>query len=180
MKKQLLAAGLTVMMLAAAGCSGAKTNVPATSEAPSEIGMANPWTEDENADAAAQAAGVGYFVLPENGTEYDGGKIDFYSYQHMEELAEADGDIGAASIIVRKGLKQNSEDVSGDYTEYAKTWSFGVDGFTVNCYGQEEGKANKILWLSDNFSYSICVYGQGDDNYGIGDNDVKALVAAIQ
>ena len=40
----------------------------------------------------------------------------------------------------------------------------------------------KAVWLSDNFSYSITVRGQGDlyDTYGLGAEDVVALVTAIQ
>ena len=146
------------------------------------IGMPNPWTEDESPEAAAQAAVVGYFDLPENGTDFEGGRLDWTTYRHMDSLAEADGDIGAATIVVRKGLKQNSDDVSGDYTEYAQEWTKEIDFFTVKCYGQVENKTMKAVWLSDNFSYSIVIRGQGDDaeTYGISENDLENLVLAIQ
>ena len=40
----------------------------------------------------------------------------------------------------------------------------------------------KAVWLSDNFSYSIMVRGQGDyyTIYGLCEEDVIALVTAIQ
>ncbi len=146
------------------------------------VGIPNPWSEDETAEAAAEGAGVGYFEVPENGTEYDGGRLDWSTFRHMEELAEAEGCIGAAAITARKGLKQNSEDVSGDYNVYAKEWSLDLDGTTIKCYGQEDGKTMKALWVTDNFSYSIVISGQGDDaaTYGLGDNDILSLATDIQ
>ena len=40
----------------------------------------------------------------------------------------------------------------------------------------------KAIWISDNFSYSIMVRGQGDiyDTYGLDEEAIGALVAAIQ
>ncbi len=146
------------------------------------VGMANPWTDTEDVNKAADGAEVGYFMVPENGTEVTGGRIDWYGFRFMTHLAEADGAVGAAELTVRKGLKQESEDVSGDYTEYAYTWTQEADGWDVTCYGNEEGRMMKAVWLSDNFSYSITVRGQGDlyDTYGLGAEDVVALVTAIQ
>jgi hypothetical protein len=146
------------------------------------IGMANPWSDAETAEEAADGAGVGYFLVPENGTEAVGGRIDWFGFRYMDRLAEADGAVGAAELTVRKGLKQDSEDVSGDYTEYAYTWTQEADGWEVTCYGNEEGRMMKAVWLSDNFSYSVTVRGQGDlyTVYGLGADDVVALVTAIQ
>lgn len=145
-------------------------------------GMVNPWSVVDTADEAAEGAGVGYFMVPEDGTETTGGSVNWYGFECMEGLAEANGSIGTADLTVRKGLKQDSEDVSGDYTEYAFSWTQETDDWEVSCFGNEEGKAMKIIWLSDNFSYSIMVRGQGDlyDTYGIDEEAVSALVAAIQ
>ena len=154
----------------------------AAEEDPEAVGMANPWTEVETAEAAAEGAGVGYFLVPEENMETSGGPVNWYGFQYMEGLAEADGAIGAAELTVRKGLKQDSEDVSGDYTEYAFVRTIEADGWQVTCSGNEEGKTMKAIWLSDNFSYSIMVRGQGDiyDVYGLDDEAIAALVAAIQ
>jgi hypothetical protein len=39
----------------------------------------------------------------------------------------------------------------------------------------------KAIWMSDNFSYSIMVRGQGDlnDTYGLGEADIATLVGSI-
>ena len=151
-------------------------------EEESVIGLANPWTDAANAEEAAEGAGVGYFLVPEGGTEVVGGRIDFGAFRFMDRLAEADGWVGAAELTVRKGLKQDSTDVSGDYTDYAYTWTVEADGWEVTCFGNEEGRMMKAVWLSDNFSYSIMVRGQGDyyTTYGLCEEDVIALVTAIQ
>ena len=145
-------------------------------------GMANPWTEAADADEAADGAGVGYFMVPEENAETTGGQVNWYGFQYMEGIAEADGGIGSAELTVRKGLKQNTADVSGDYTEYAFEWTQEAEGWQVSCFGNEEGRAMKAIWLSDNFSYSIVMRGQGDlyDVYGLDAEAIGALVAAIQ
>lgn len=146
------------------------------------VGMANPWSEADSADAAGQAAGVGGFFVPEN-KEYNGHMVHLSSYRYMENLAEAEGSIGSADLIIRKGLKQESTDVSGDYNNYPYNWSFeSEDGFVINCYGNVEGKTKKAIWLSDNFSYSMNIYGQGDDGelYGLDEDLMKVLVELIQ
>ena len=184
MKKRIMSFLLvTAVILALVGCNAG--NVAPTSETPADsenAGMANPWTEVDDAQSAADGAGVGYFVVPETG-EQAGMLIYIDMFRYMEGIAEASGSVGAAELIIRKGLKQNGEDVSGDYHEYNYDWTFeSKDGFVIKCYGNEEGKAMKTLWVSDNFSYSIYVMGQGDDSdtYGLSDEEIKYLVEEVQ
>ena len=176
MMKKTVFALLTAILLLAVSVFGAAI---AEEEA---VGLANPWTEVETAEEAAEGAEVGYFMLPEENTETTGGEIHWFAYLYMEHLAEADGVIGSADLTVRKGLNQESEDVSGDLTEYAYTWTQTTEDWEVTCFGNEEGQVMKAIWLSDNFSYSIMVRGQGDiyDTYGLDAEAIEALVAAIQ
>ena len=184
MKKILALTLAALMALALTACGGSSEQAAEeSSEAASEnMGVANPWTEAETAEAAAEGAGVGSFQLPENGTETSGGQIDWEGFQYMEGLAEADGWIGTAELTVRKGLAQDFEDPSGDYTEYRHTWEQDAGGLTVLCSGNVEGMATKVIWLSDDCSYSINVLGQGDlnDNYGLSPETVEELVSAIK
>ena len=110
-------------------------------------------------------------------------------YRYMDLLAEADGYVGAAGLTVRKGVKSpdhepgyDTADVSGDYTDYKYNWDLEASGWDVKCFGNEDGRTMKAIWLSDNFSYSIAVRGQGDiyDTYGLGNGDIAALVEAIE
>ena len=175
MKKLIM---IVILALALALCGSALCE-----EAPAEaVGMPNPWTDVETPDEAAEGAGVGYFMVPEDDTETAGGQVNWFGFRYMEGIAQADGAIGAAEMTVRKGLNQNTEDVSGDYTEYAFEWTVQTEDWEVSCFGNEEGRTMKAIWLSDNFSYSIMVRGQGDlyDTYGLDDETIVALVDAIQ
>ena len=163
------------------------TWLPATGDG--FISMANPWTEADSAEGAANGAGVGYFKLPEAGMEVGGGPIGWDSYRYMDLLAEANGYVGAAELTVRKGVNRpdrdvgyDTADVSGDYTAYAHEWMIEAKEWQVRCFGNENGRTMKAIWSSDNFSYCILVRGQGDirDVYGLGSDDIAALVGAIE
>jgi len=156
---------------------------------PEAVGVANPWSDVETAEAAAEGAGVGYFELPAEGTKVKGGEIHWGGYRYMQLLAQADGSVGSAELTVRKGVKNPAEkvnydtsDVSGDYNEYKESWDVRAGDWTVKCFGNDKGKTMKAIWTSDNFSYSIMVRGQGDiaDTYGLADEDIIAIVDDVQ
>lgn len=187
-----ITAALTLALMLTACASNsqsdAKTDAAETDEATS---LANPWTSAETAQEAAEGAGVGYFEVPSDDTQSSIGPINWYGYQYMDYLAEADGAIGAAELTVRKGinaekapedLAYDGNDVSGDLTEYAYTWEMDVDDWKVTCFGNEDGQTMKAIWQSDNFSYSIMVRGQGDlsDTFGLGAEDTAAIIKAVQ
>ncbi len=160
---------------------------PATDDNP--ISMPNTWTDADSAEAAADGADVGYFKLPEVGMKIDGGQIGWDNYRYMDLLAEANGYVGAADLTVRKGVNRpdhavsyDTADVSGDYSDYKYEWTIDAMGWQVRCFGNEEGRTMKAIWSSDNFSYCILVRGQGDirDTYGLGSDDIAALVGAIE
>lgn len=193
MKEILITALISTMVLSLAACGEEKVKVPVTAEESvdtteekneeASVGMANPWSDAADADAAAESAGVGYFIVPANNGSYNDHQVNISDFRYMEHLAEANGSIGAADFTIRKGLKQESDDVSGDYTKYAYNWSFeSNDGFVINCYGNEEGKTMKAIWVSENFSYSLLVRGQGDeyDTYGLDEDTMKLIVEDIQ
>ena len=145
-------------------------------------GIANPWKDVETPEEAAEASGVGYFQVPEDGTETEIGPLNWYGFRYMDRLAEADGAIGAAELTVRKGINEDGEDVSGDYTEYKYDWTVEAGDWEVSCFGNEEGKTMKAIWVSDNFSYSIMICGQGDlyDTFGVDEAILAQLVEGIQ
>ncbi len=182
MKKLLIFAMTTALAFSITACGASKTDSSTTETTTEKTEMANPWTETASSGDAAEGAGVGYFMVPEAGKEYENGLLGWDTFKYSEGIAEADGFIGAAELTVRKGLKQDTEDVSGDYNEYKYNWEEKIGDFTLKCYGNEEGKAKKTIWVSDNFSYSISVLGQGDESetFGLGSADIKALASEIQ
>ena len=182
-----LTAACMAFSLAACGASGSQqassTNEEAAQEETAQSSeLANPWTDVSTAEEAADGAGVGYFMVPEDDSQSSIGPINWYGYRCMEGIAQADGAIGAAELTVRKGLKQDTTDVSGDYETYAFEWTQEVDDWQVSCFGNVEGQMMKAIWVSDNFIYSIEVRGQGDlyDTFGLGAEDTALLVSGIQ
>ena len=71
--------------------------------------------------------------------------------------------------------------------EMGWTYEVAEDKPKTRLYDPETGeylndKTMKAIWISDNFSYSILVRGQGDlfDTFGLDADVIAALVAAIQ
>ena len=199
MKKRIAIILSLVMMFGAASCgtkteetssaevtasiedvSVAETSVASETEASAEI--PNPWSDADDASAAASGAGVGYFVVPSDGTDTDIGPVSWDGFRYTDRLAEAYGYIGVCSVTIRKGLNQDTDDVSGDYNDYAYEWDLEADGWLVHCRGNVDGQAMLITWISDNFAYSISIRGQGDeyDSFGIDEYLVDSLVSQIQ
>ena len=54
---------------------------------PEAVGMANPWTDVETPDEAAEGAGVGYFMVPEENTETAAGPVNWYCFRYIEGIA---------------------------------------------------------------------------------------------
>lgn len=160
--------------------SAAETSGAPETEASAEI--PNPWSDADDASAAASGAGVGYFVVPSDGTDTDIGPVSWDGFRYTDRLAEAYGYIGVCSVTIRKGLNQDTDDVSGDYNDYAYEWDLEADGWLVHCRGNVDGQAMLITWISDNFAYSISIRGQGDeyDSFGIDEYLVDSLVSQIQ
>ena len=145
--------------------SAAETSGASETEASAEI--PNPWSDADDASAAASGAGVGYFVVPSDGTDTDIGPVSWDGFRYTDRLAEAYGYIGVCSVTIRKGLNQDTDDVSGDYNDYAYEWDLEADGWLVHCRGN---------------AYSISIRGQGDeyDSFGIDEYLVDSLVSQIQ
>ncbi len=174
MKKILAVLFAALLVLALAACGGKKEDP----EPSGTVGMANPWSDVSTAGEAAEGAGVGYFTLPDSGANVGTVTVNWSVFRWMTGLAEARGTVGNAELTIRKGLKENGTDVSGDYGTYEKEWTVDVGGVTVNCFGDKNGMTFKALWTTDNFSYSIFL--RDDGATGLGADDTLALVSAVQ
>ena len=208
MKKSLIAltalAGILVFALARCSGSGASSSASSasssasassaassasaeSSSAPSEasgssglVGMPNPWHTVSSARDAAAGSGISGFVVPE-GESISLGTIVPHDYRYMEGLAEADVPFPAVQMTIRKGVAPENGDVSGDYNKYAHTWTQNVGGVDVTCSGNREGEATKTIWTAGDYSFCILVQGLGgDDDYGLGADDLAILVGGIQ
>ena len=157
-----------------------------TGEAPEgeEVGMVNPWSTADTLDAAAEGAGLEFFSIPE-GAEISLGTVELSEARYMDGLAEAVIEFPAVEMTIRKGLSSAADvaegDISGDYGEYANTWTQNIKGLEVTCFGNREGEATKTIWGVDDTYFSITAYGLGgDEDYGLSPDDINSLINGIQ
>lgn len=146
------------------------------------IGMINPWSTADSLEAAAEGAGIDGFMIPE-GAEISLGEVKLTEARFMEGLAEADIEFPAVEMTIRKGNASVAEDgdISGDYNEYANTWTQNIKGLEVTCFGNRNGDATKTIWQKEDTCYSITAYGLGGDtDYGLSADDLNSLINGIQ
>lgn len=146
------------------------------------IGMANPWSDAGTLSEAAEGAGLDGFSIPE-GAEISLGEVNVTEARCMEGLAEAVVEFPAVEMTIRKGNASVAADgdISGDYNEYANTWTQNIKGLEVTCFGNREGDATKTIWQVDDTCYSITAYGLGGDtDYGLSPDDLNSLINGIQ
>ena len=169
---------------AATAASAAETEIAATAASAAEeiTGLANPWSDVESAEEAAKGAGIDSFVIAEN-PGIDLGENFERTYRCMDGIAEARLEYPASALTVRKGNSTYAEegDISGDYTEYANTWTEDVNGIEVTCFGNREGDASKSIWTVDDMYFSIVAEGLGgDEDFGLNAERLAAMVSSIQ
>ena len=157
------------------------TEAATTSAAAEEnTGLANPWSDVGSAEEAAKGAGIDSFVIAED-PGLDLGQLFERTYRCMDGIAEARLEFPASALTVRKGTKAEEGDISGDYTEYANTWTQDVNGIEVTCFGNREGDAAKSIWTVDNMYFSIVAEGLGgDQDFGLNAERLTAMVSSIQ
>lgn len=191
-KRVLVIASALALALALAGCGSASSSSSASASSAAassasagsagseqSAGLANPWHEAASAKEAATGAGVGSFMVPEPDTALACGKVFPWTFRYMQDIAEADGSAGAATLCVRKGVGIQGGDVSGDYNEYAHNWTQDVYGVQVLCHGNVEGASTKTIWTAGGYSYCVLAFGQGDDRetFGLSEEDVALFVS---
>ena len=157
------------------------TEAATTSAAAEEnTGLANPWSDVGSAEEAAKGAGIDSFVIAED-PDLDLGQLFERTYRCMDGIAEARLEYPASALTVRKGTKAEEGDISGDYTEYANTWTQDVNGIEVTCFGNREGDAAKSIWTVDNMYFSVVAEGLGgDQDFGLNAERLTAMVSSIQ
>ena len=145
--------------------------------------MINPWSTADSAEAAAEGAGLEFFSFPEEAV-LSIGEMKGAEYRYMDGIAEVKVPVGAVDLTVRKGRADAAPeegDISGDYGEYAHSWTQNIKGLVVNCYGNREGEATKTIWQVDDMCFAILAYGAGgDEDFGLNPDDINSLINGIQ
>lgn len=168
------------MLFSVVACGGSSSGTSGDNGSTSQQGerIPDPFQEFDSAEDAQKAAGFDITVPdPLDDTwkgvyrvDVDGKLIEvIYNQGNPDDSWEA--------YRIRKGA--GTDDVSGDYNDYAETTEEEVDGKTVTLKG-EGGKVTLATWTDGGYSYSISAAPDGPFDAGMEKGDVVSLVAAIR
>lgn len=140
------------------------------------IGMPNPWSQAESAQAAALGAGLTGFTVPEYyGCFSEDPVLDF---RYMAGLAQATAHGDKGVLEIRKGL--GTEDVSGDYTAYPANWDIVWKGLTIHCSGPAKGQVVLARWSAGKNVWSMRYTDANGGAVFLEEGEVTSLVNQIQ
>lgn len=144
------------------------------------VGMPNPWSGASSATEAAQGAGLdGFSVM--NDIQIGDVQYTAPTFSYMDGIVQARYESPATEVTLRKSsIYSGKEDLAGDYTNYAQSWTQDHDGLQISCYGESRDAAQLILWHIDGNSYSLGTLGLGGDAFGMTPDDVASLVSGIR
>ncbi len=162
MKKIFSLVLVLTLILALAAC-GAVTTLPSDTQIP------NPWTDFDTMNEAKAVIGYG-MTAPETLAGLSQTAIRFLndSDKILEVQYGGENDDRAS---LRKGT--GSEDISGDYTDYAKTETVIVGDITVTEKGDGENVFSAV-WTKGDYSYSFF------STVGVSADDLASLIAGIE
>ena len=150
---------LTILSLAACGNS-------TDSDEPDIIGMPNPFTDfDTLAEAEKQ---TGFDITLPDAIGSSENKIYRAMNDEMLEVIYMNGEDETGRIRKARG----SEDISGDYNEYAETETVSVDGIDVLFKG-DAGLVKLAVWTNDGYAYSV------SSEAGMTADEMMVLVSAV-
>lgn len=173
-KHTTLLACSALLAVSLAACSQ-----PAASDAASTAGSAtsdtaqipNPWTGCTTLTDAAALTGYD-FTVPDSVEGYPDVTI---AVLESEQLTEVQYSSGNARLCLRKA--PGSDDISGDYNQYAESNAVDVDGRSVTLQGND-GQVQLATWLDGNYTYSIGIYRE--DGTGLTAAEMTGLVKAAK
>ena len=126
--------------------SDPKTWGPA--EITESVQIPNPWADCSSLEEAGKLAGFS-FIAPDALEGYPEKQIAAIENKIAEVLFN---DEDGAEICLRKGV--GTDDISGDYNDYAVTETKTVDGKTLTCKGND-GLVSNATWTDGTYAYSI-------------------------
>ena len=189
MKKYALMLVAAMFALAMVGCaSGSNSASESESSAAEESSSAATetvvqgeiaWSDAKDAEAAAKDAGItnGFKVPGEPPIgDYKWAKPNFNA---MDKIVEAHYNGGEVGVTIRKGQGIALKDLNADLNEYKADWDQEVQGIKIACHGYEKGTANFIEWEYEDCAYNVWCVSTGDGNIGMNEEEVAAMVEAI-
>lgn len=130
------------------------------------IGAPNPFMDFDTLAEAEKQTGF-YITLPDAIGGSDN-KIYRTMNNEMIEVIYVSGDDESGRVRKARG----SEDISGDYNEYAETENVSVGGVDVLLKG-DAGLVKLALWTNGGYTYSVSAEA------GVSADEMTALVSAV-
>ena len=135
----------------------------------------NDWTTAVDLDAAVSISGVS-FTAP-SGAVLPAGTSATPSFRAKTGTLEANYS-DTNSLIIRKSTLTGGNDLVGDYTNYAGTWTIPVGALTVNCRG--DGTTINAATCDLPSGYLSISYNMGKEGSGLNADQITSLINAIQ
>lgn len=160
-----------------AAAASEETEAASTSETESAVGMANPWSETEDPEEAAAGSGIRLEAPMEGLPEHDGSPMNFWKYLWMDDVIEARYENINDEMIIRASSGREKQDLSGDYTEYSKTWTEYFKGVEVECMG--DGETVNLAYFDSNDIHFSIGYQMGDEGRGLTVDELSSLIMGM-
>lgn len=147
--------------------SGATDTDTSTDTADGSTEIANPYVDCETLEEAGELAGFDISVPDEIDGGYTQGTIQAVENEMIQVTYTTEA---GEEITLRKGT--GTEDISGDYNEYAEENTLDVDGTSVTARG--DGLVYAATWTDGTYTYAITA------SAGLESDSISALVPSIQ
>ena len=148
--------------------SGTTDTDTSTDTADGSTEIANPYVDCETLEEAGELAGFDISVPDEIDGGYTQGTIQAVENEMTQVIYTTEA---GEEITLRKGT--GTEDISGDYNEYAEENTLDVDGTSVTARGSD-GLVYAATWTDGTYTYAITA------SAGLESDSVSALVPSIQ
>lgn len=144
------------------------TDTSTDSEDDGNVQITSPFVDCETLEEAGELAGFDISVPDEIDGGYTQGTIQAIENEMIQVIYTTEA---GEEITLRKGT--GTEDISGDYNEYAEENTLDVDGTSVTARGSD-GLVYAATWTDGTYTYAITA------SAGLESDSVSALVPSIQ
>ena len=144
------------------------TDTSTDSEDDDNVQITSPFVDCETLEEAGELAGFDISVPDEIDGGYTQGTIQAVENEMIQVIYTTEA---GEEITLRKGT--GTEDISGDYNEYAEENTLDVDGTSVTARGSD-GLVYAATWTDGTYTYAITA------SAGLESDSVSALVPSIQ
>jgi len=146
MKRTMIFLLCIAAALSFTACSGGNTD-STTGSSSGSVQIANPIVDCDTLEDAAELTGFD-MTAPDAIGEFTDCTIQVINNELIQVIYQN----GYNQICVRKA--SGSDDISGDYNEYAESNTVSVGDLQVTMKGAD-GTVNVAVWTNDGYSYSV-------------------------